>query len=206
MLGNANTQLSIERRKSLLLKIDPKLASLASKDEGPSAKGQLFGDSFIKELGKYVSTFATLAKAQLSIKKNFSSQVFAKAGKGRGRFAGRSLRGQYTNRDSYNQQSQLDTYTGYKPRFYPRRSRGYRHRGYVNKGEQTSDLENGIPEYVLRPAALMLVAQEVATNESVFNKVALPYELGLTEMEAQHSVSYASIFERDYLKNNGTQK
>ncbi|KAJ1215174.1 hypothetical protein NDU88_002783 [Pleurodeles waltl] len=54
MLGNANSHISQERRKILLLRIDPKLSTLASKEEGLNADGLLFGDSFIKELGKYV--------------------------------------------------------------------------------------------------------------------------------------------------------
>ncbi|XP_069073607.1 uncharacterized protein [Pleurodeles waltl] len=39
-----------ERRKGLLLKLDPKLANLAPKDPGAKADGLLFGDNFIKEL------------------------------------------------------------------------------------------------------------------------------------------------------------
>ncbi|KAJ1087569.1 hypothetical protein NDU88_000736 [Pleurodeles waltl] len=48
LLGNTNASMAQERRKSLLLKIDLKLNTLASKETGPEANGLLFGDSFIK--------------------------------------------------------------------------------------------------------------------------------------------------------------
>ncbi|KAJ1158353.1 hypothetical protein NDU88_011044 [Pleurodeles waltl] len=89
MLGNANSYISQERRKSLLLRIDPKFSSLASKEEGLNADGLLFGDSFIKEMSKYVSTFNSLDKVHSSMKIIFSNRVFGRAGKGRSRFAGR---------------------------------------------------------------------------------------------------------------------
>ncbi|KAJ1169157.1 hypothetical protein NDU88_001063 [Pleurodeles waltl] len=63
-----------ERRKGLLLKLDPKLANLAAKDPGAKADGLLFGDNFIKELSKYVTTFASIDKVQQSLKKVFNSR------------------------------------------------------------------------------------------------------------------------------------
>ncbi|XP_069098274.1 olfactory receptor 1468-like [Pleurodeles waltl] len=80
MLGNANSYISQERRKSLLLRIDPKLSSLSSKEEGLNADGLLFGDSFIKEMSKYFSTFNSLDKAHSSMKRIFSNRVFGRAG------------------------------------------------------------------------------------------------------------------------------
>ncbi|KAJ1106830.1 hypothetical protein NDU88_004228 [Pleurodeles waltl] len=50
LLGNANSAMAQKRRKRLLLKIDPKLSNLASKEAGQEANGLLFGDSFIKDL------------------------------------------------------------------------------------------------------------------------------------------------------------
>ena len=47
MLGNANCVLSSERRKTVLMKIDPQLVELA------------------KDIAKYVNTFASLDKSQL---------------------------------------------------------------------------------------------------------------------------------------------
>ncbi|XP_044140287.1 uncharacterized protein LOC122930766 [Bufo gargarizans] len=51
--GNTNTSLSIERRKSILFKVDPKLANLALTESGADAQGHLFGDSFIKDLSRF---------------------------------------------------------------------------------------------------------------------------------------------------------
>lgn len=64
LLGNANTALSNERRKSILLKLDPKLIELATKEGGPSSQGELFGDEFIKEMAKYVGVFSSIQKSQ----------------------------------------------------------------------------------------------------------------------------------------------
>lgn len=64
LLGNLNTALCIERRKSILFKIDPKLADLASKELGECSDGLLFGDDFVKDMSRYVSTFSSLEKAQ----------------------------------------------------------------------------------------------------------------------------------------------
>ncbi|KAJ1145127.1 hypothetical protein NDU88_011419 [Pleurodeles waltl] len=94
LLGNKNLVMTHERRKGLLLKLDLKLANLAAMDPGSKADGLLFGDSFIKELSEYVTTFASLDKAQQSLKKVFNTQVFARAGRGRGRSTGRSFRNQ----------------------------------------------------------------------------------------------------------------
>ncbi|KAJ1083277.1 hypothetical protein NDU88_003436 [Pleurodeles waltl] len=57
LLGNANCSISTERRKSLLLRIDPKLAELVPTGTGPAANGLLFGDRFVKDLAKYVVIF-----------------------------------------------------------------------------------------------------------------------------------------------------
>ncbi|KAJ1084539.1 hypothetical protein NDU88_004686 [Pleurodeles waltl] len=68
-----------ECRKSLLLGTDPKLTELVPADAGPSANRLLFGDRFVKDLAKYVATFAALAKAQTSIKKVFNSGLFSQS-------------------------------------------------------------------------------------------------------------------------------
>ncbi|KAJ1116904.1 hypothetical protein NDU88_005109, partial [Pleurodeles waltl] len=41
LLGNANCAVSSERRKSILMRIDPKLTDLATSEAGPSADGLL---------------------------------------------------------------------------------------------------------------------------------------------------------------------
>ncbi|XP_078503595.1 uncharacterized protein LOC144762312 [Lissotriton helveticus] len=91
LLGNANCALSAERRRSLLLKIDPKLGELSSSEAGSVAQGTLFGDPFVKELGKFVATFSALDKAQASMKKMFPKKVFGGVGRGRGRSSGRQF-------------------------------------------------------------------------------------------------------------------
>ncbi|KAM4748921.1 tubulin alpha-1C chain-like [Rhinophrynus dorsalis] len=69
LLGNANTALSAERRRVILLRIDPKLSEMADSEAGPLANGLLFGESFIKNRGKFVNTFTALDKAQISMRK-----------------------------------------------------------------------------------------------------------------------------------------
>ncbi|CAH2313192.1 tRNA-splicing endonuclease subunit Sen2 [Pelobates cultripes] len=53
LIGNSNAALSTERRKAILMKIDPKLINMAISEPGPQAKGLLFRDNFVKELGTY---------------------------------------------------------------------------------------------------------------------------------------------------------
>ena len=67
LLGNASAAITHKRRKVLLLKLDPKLANLAPLDPGIKAKGLFFGNSFIKEMGRYVTAFTSLDKAQQNI-------------------------------------------------------------------------------------------------------------------------------------------
>lgn len=106
----------------MLIKIDPKLGELATLEAGPSAEGNLFGDPFVKELGKFVNTFNSLDKAQTSVKRIFSPCVFGAAGRGRGRSTGRPYgrasfksgephRGQYQDPDKFGN-------------FYPTRAAG----------------------------------------------------------------------------------
>uniref|UniRef100_A0A8C5Q0D7 Reverse transcriptase domain-containing protein n=1 Tax=Leptobrachium leishanense TaxID=445787 RepID=A0A8C5Q0D7_9ANUR len=91
LLGAANTALAAERRKSILLKMDPQLTTMASKDMGSEAQGLLFGEAFIKNLGKYAGTFTNLEKVETSIKKVFGpKRVFGRAGNYRARAAGRA--------------------------------------------------------------------------------------------------------------------
>ncbi|XP_078503873.1 uncharacterized protein LOC144762523 [Lissotriton helveticus] len=123
LLGNANAAIIHERRKGLLIKLDPKLANLASQDPGVKADGLLFGDSLVKDLSRYVSTFASLDKAQFSIKKVFAPRVFGRAGRGRNRSSGRG----YQNQGSRGAAN--SGYQEYKPQFYPQRGRGFRGRG-----------------------------------------------------------------------------
>ncbi|XP_078540259.1 uncharacterized protein LOC144825323 [Lissotriton helveticus] len=121
LLGNANAAITHERRKGLLIKLDPKLANLAPMDPGSKANGLLFGENLVRDISRFVSTFASLDKAQQSIKKTFAPRVFGRAGRGRGRSSGRP----------YNQGSKnsYDNTQEYKPRFYPQRGRGFRGRG-----------------------------------------------------------------------------
>lgn len=123
--GNANCALSTERRRSFLIKVDPKLGDLADSKAGAVAQGGLFGEPFIKELGKFVNTFTSLDRAQTSIRKVFP-WVFRGAGRGRGRSSGHNAqvsRGQGSRQGQY-QNNQLYT------NFYPSRGRRGRGRGF----------------------------------------------------------------------------
>ncbi|KAJ1083750.1 hypothetical protein NDU88_003905 [Pleurodeles waltl] len=80
LLGNANCSMSRERQKLFITRIDPKLAELASSEAGTMVKGLLFGDKFVKDLGKYGAMFSALDKAHKSIKKVFNSGLFSGLG------------------------------------------------------------------------------------------------------------------------------
>ncbi|XP_078534007.1 uncharacterized protein LOC144820300 [Lissotriton helveticus] len=131
LLGNANCALSAERRRSLLLRIDPKLGELSSSEAGSVAQGTLFGDPFVKELGKFVATFSALDKAQASMKKMFPKKVFGGAGRGRGRSSGRQSQ-QGPNRAQQRRNNGWND--GRQGSFYP--SRGGRGQGRGRGGKQ----------------------------------------------------------------------
>ncbi|KAJ1147263.1 hypothetical protein NDU88_000144 [Pleurodeles waltl] len=100
---------------------------------GLEANGLIFGDSFVKELSKYVATFASIDKAQSSMQKIFHSHDFGRAGKRRSRFADR-----FTHRGVVNQTRGSTSYQQeFKPQFYPQRNRSFR-RGYRSRGFQNS--------------------------------------------------------------------
>ncbi|XP_078518881.1 uncharacterized protein LOC144784063 [Lissotriton helveticus] len=146
LLGNANAAIIHKRRNGLLIKLDPKLANLASQDPGVKADGLLFGDSLVKDLSRYVSTFASLDKAQFSIKKVFTPRVFGRAGRGRNRSSGRG----YQNQGS--RCAANSRYQEYKPQFYPQRGRGFRGRGQKGFRNNNSNANNqGTP--ALPPAS-----------------------------------------------------
>ncbi|XP_056419479.1 uncharacterized protein LOC130360947 [Hyla sarda] len=90
LVGSANTACSTERRRSILMRLDPQLAHLAETEPGPSAEGRLFGDTLVKDINKFVGLFNSLDKAQTSLKKSGASKIFPRAGRSRGRSAGRN--------------------------------------------------------------------------------------------------------------------
>ncbi|XP_078518076.1 uncharacterized protein LOC144782573 [Lissotriton helveticus] len=132
-LGNANCALSTERRRSILLKMDPRLSELATSESGPLAQGLLFGQPFLKELTQFVATFSGLDKAQSSLRRAFRP-VFARAGRSGGRSFGRGSgqqRGQQSHQGGGGQRhQQQSSYSGSKATFYPsRKGRGQGHKG-----------------------------------------------------------------------------
>ncbi|XP_053310368.1 uncharacterized protein LOC128472509 [Spea bombifrons] len=130
LIGNANTALASERRRAILIKIEPKLVNMATSEPGTSAKGMLFGDKFVKDLGSFVQTFTALDKAQANMKRVFSPKVFGGAGRGRGRLAGRYHRG--PNHGSRGPNTSRQTHQEYRPAaapFFPQRSRPWQNCG-----------------------------------------------------------------------------
>ncbi|XP_040285902.1 uncharacterized protein LOC120999096 [Bufo bufo] len=130
LIGNVNSSLSIERRKALLMKIEPKLTNMALTETGKEAQGLLFGDSFIKDLGKFVGAFTALDKAQSSMRRVFHGRVSNRAGSFRGRLSGRvhfqtrgNARGPYNQRPSFQEQRQQSS-------FFPSRGQQFRSRGF----------------------------------------------------------------------------
>lgn len=149
-LGNANCAMSSERRRSILLKLNPKLAKLSSSKSGPLAQGLLFSQPFLKELTKSVATFSGLDKAQGSLKRAFHP-IFSRVGRYRGRSFGRGYsqgapRGQYQQQhggyqdSSYNGNSSFYPTRRAKNRFRKGRYGGNQggHQGTGNSGETDS--------------------------------------------------------------------
>lgn len=122
LLGNANAGLLQERRKAILIKINPKLGDMAPKEGSEDTKGLLFGEGLVKGIGKYVGTFMALEKAQGNMRKVFG--VFGRASR-KGHFTGRGMqRSQYGTQYNaqYGWQNKSRRYqqgTG----FYPSRGR-----------------------------------------------------------------------------------
>ncbi|KAJ1130920.1 hypothetical protein NDU88_009264, partial [Pleurodeles waltl] len=121
-LGNANCAISLERRRSVLMKLDPKLADLATSESGPVARGLLSGSPFIKELSKFVATYASLDMAQESIRRVLRP-LFRGAGRYRGRAFGRF--NQQSPQPGYCHQGRggFQEYDSSSSTFYPSRPR-----------------------------------------------------------------------------------
>ncbi|XP_056378398.1 uncharacterized protein LOC130274287 [Hyla sarda] len=131
-LGNANTAITTERKRAVLMKIDPQLTNLASNEPPNPTEGMLFGEEFIQQMGKYVGMFSSITKAQSSLKKVFSNRVFTRAGKGRSRFSGRYVPTRQ-QRGSYHQYQPAQPSYPTQPQnpspFFPYRARTWRPRG-----------------------------------------------------------------------------
>ncbi|XP_053315604.1 uncharacterized protein LOC128483427 [Spea bombifrons] len=130
LLGNANVAVATERRKAVLLRMDPRLAELGSKDLGAAANGMLFGDAFVKELNRHVSLLSSWNKAKLSMRKVFqpAPRFSSRAGRPRGRVASRySFQG-----SRYPQQPQPSYRGAFQQRPFPQRggSRGRASTGF----------------------------------------------------------------------------
>ncbi|XP_044130591.1 uncharacterized protein LOC122923810 [Bufo gargarizans] len=126
--GSTNSSLAIERRKAILFKIDPKLANLALTEAGKDAQGLLFGDSFIKDLSRYVGAFTVLDKAQSSMRRVFQGRVSTRAGSSRGRLSGRSsFQARSSGRGSFNQRPPFQDQRN-PPPFFPARGGQWRSR------------------------------------------------------------------------------
>ncbi|XP_056407601.1 uncharacterized protein LOC130301433 [Hyla sarda] len=134
IFGGINTTICTERKRSILLKLDPQLINLATTEPESSTEGLLFGDTFIKEINKYVALFSSLDKAQTSLKKVFQPRVLPRAGKRRGNFPSRqSQERQYTRAPQRTDRFQNPTSTYQSSPFFPTRGRPWRargHRGY----------------------------------------------------------------------------
>ncbi|XP_069486881.1 uncharacterized protein [Ambystoma mexicanum] len=142
LLGNANASICRERRKSLLMRLDSKLADMSEREGGPAAQGNLFGDSFLKDLSAYVHTFTALDKAQVNIKKVFAPKVFNKAGRGRARSSGRFSQGssrprQFAPRGAYHTSSARGAHN----QFYPQQNSSWRGRAGRGAGRSRGPAE-----------------------------------------------------------------
>ncbi|KAJ1097278.1 hypothetical protein NDU88_002403 [Pleurodeles waltl] len=75
LLGNANAGLIAERRRAILMRINPKLGYLANKEIPGAPKGIPFGEGFTKTLGKYSSMFTAFSTAQSNMRQMFTNRV-----------------------------------------------------------------------------------------------------------------------------------
>ncbi|XP_040181002.1 uncharacterized protein LOC120914355 [Rana temporaria] len=132
LAGTANTACSVERRRSILMRLDPQLSHLAESEPGPSAEGMLFGDMVIKDINKFVGLFTSLDKAQNSLRRTGTNKVFNRAGRSRGRSAGRAnyYRPQGRTPAQYHYQAPSYAPPVAQPApFFPPRGRPWRGRG-----------------------------------------------------------------------------
>ncbi|XP_063309149.1 uncharacterized protein LOC134609401, partial [Pelobates fuscus] len=184
--SSVNASLSIERRKAILFKIEPKLANLALTEAGKDAQGLLFGDSFIKDLGRFVGAFTALDKAQSSMERVFQGRVSTRASRFRGRLSGRSNyhacgsgRGSYTQRTPYQETRQQSPF--FPSRGMPWRSRGFRgnpgsRRPYV-RGFHIELVDN--PCHVPPPRPILLSTTDRALIDAELTAV---HAKGATEL------------------------
>ena len=75
-LGQCQFCPSAERRHYLLLKLNPKLGEMATSEAGAEAKGNLFGDAFVKQLTQFVQAVMAKDKAEDSLKRVFNPKVY----------------------------------------------------------------------------------------------------------------------------------
>ncbi|KAJ1191577.1 hypothetical protein NDU88_000893 [Pleurodeles waltl] len=101
-LGNANAGLLTERRKMVLMRVNPKLSDSAGKESSEEARGLLFRDGMVKALTKFARTFTSLDKAHFSMKRVFSNNNLYGRASRRGQLTGRaSFRAQYHGAGSF---------------------------------------------------------------------------------------------------------
>ncbi|XP_053309715.1 uncharacterized protein LOC128471763 [Spea bombifrons] len=120
------------------------LLAAGTSKQGPGAAGEVSfeyplaagtrGNCYVadrdKELGKFVNTFTSFDKAKSSLKRVFSQKVFDRAGKGRNRFAGRSMSSHNVGRGSRNYwQSQHQQEPRERNTFLQSRGISWRQRG-----------------------------------------------------------------------------
>lgn len=132
-LVNANASLNAERRRVVLPKINPKLSDMADREPSQNPKGLLFGEDLIKSLGKYVSTFTALDKAQQNMRRVFNPNLFGRVGR-RGLSSGRFNQRPYSRSRGYGR----GYYQCNAPQLYPQRGRGPRNRGFRSRGNSNS--------------------------------------------------------------------
>ncbi|KAJ1132471.1 hypothetical protein NDU88_010780 [Pleurodeles waltl] len=89
--GYGNAGLLAERRKTVLMRVNPKLSDLASKESSEEARGLLFRDGMVKALSKYVRTFTSLDKAHFLMKRVFSTKDLCGRASRRGQLASRQI-------------------------------------------------------------------------------------------------------------------
>lgn len=84
LISNTNCTIAAECRRSIVVKIDLKLRELAYSEATAAAKGLLFREAFVKDMSRFVNTFAALDKGQTLLKKSVCALCICQGGRSRG--------------------------------------------------------------------------------------------------------------------------
>lgn len=163
--------------------MNPKLGDLANKDIEGDSNGLLFGESFIKILGKYVSTFSAFSRAQSNMRRMFGGrQIFGRADRARPS----ASRG-YSRSFYQQQQRGYGRYLQGHNSFFPQRGRNYCNRGGGNNCSKAKEIKVTTPPFGS-------FAPKVGGRLSVFSKnwLSIPNDIWVLETVKGFKIDFVS--------------